>query len=285
MSIKYGINLLLWTDTLADEKLHLLDTVKKLGYDVVELPIFDKNVSTAKRWGKAAEDLGLLRSGCCVCGPDENMISADAAIRRRGIDANKAVLDCCAAAGCSCMVGNSASAIGVFTGNPPSEDEWKWGVDGMREVAEHAENVGVRIALEALNRFEAYFINCAADGADFVRRVDHPFCGMMYDTFHANIEEKSPRKAIQTLKDILFHVHISENDRSTPGKGGVNWKETFDTLHEIEYEGFMVVESFGASLPKLAAATKIWRKMYGSEQELAADAIAFMKREISARKR
>lgn len=282
--MKYGINLLLWTDTLNEESLPLLELAKSLGYDAVELPMFDKDVANAARWGKAADDLGLARTAACACGPDESMISPDSKIRRRGIDGIKAVLDCSAAAGCQTLVGNSVSAIGVFSGSPPTEDEWKWGIEGMQEAAEHAEKVGVRIALESLNRFEAYFINCAEQGFRFVQEVNRPFCGMMYDTFHANIEEKSPADAIRLLKDVLFHVHISENDRSTPGKGGVNWKETFDALHEIGYDGFMVVEAFGTALPKLADATKIWRRMYGTETELAADALAFMKNQIAERK-
>lgn len=281
--MKYGINLLLWTDTLSEDKLPLLEKLKTLGYDTIELPMFDKNVKNAARWGKELDALGLERTGTCAYGPEDNLIAADAKIRRSGIDANKIILDCCAAAGCRTMAGNSASALGVFSGSPPTEDEWKWAVEGMREVAEHAEQVGVKIGLEALNRFEAYFINCVADGVRFVKEVDHPFCGMMYDTFHANIEEKCPREALRCVSEVLNHVHISENDRSTPGSGGVAWETTFDALHEIGYDGFLVVEAFGASLPKLAAATKIWRRMYVSEDQLAVDALAFMKREVEKR--
>ena len=279
--MKYGINLLLWTDTLSDDKFPLLDQIQKIGYDIVELPMFDKDVKNSARWGKKLDELGLLRSAACACGPDESMISADPKIRRKGIDVNKATLDCCAAAGCRVMVGNSASAIAVFSGGAPTEDEWRWAVDGMREVAEHGEKVGVKIAMEALNRFEAYFINCAVDGKKFVDLVDRPAFGMMYDTFHANIEEKNVAEAIKTLKDCLFHVHISENDRSTPGAGGVRWAETFSALKEINYDGWLVVEAFGASLPKIAAATKIWRKMYTDEEQLATEALKFMKEQVA----
>ena len=94
--------------------------------------------------------------------------------------------------------------------------------------------------VEFLNRFECYFLNCAADGAKFVRAVDHPNCGMMYDTFHAHIEEKNIPRAINKLKDCLVHVHISENDRSTPGKGGIRWPQNFRTLQQIGYDNLMV---------------------------------------------
>ncbi|MCL2118329.1 MAG: sugar phosphate isomerase/epimerase [Planctomycetaceae bacterium] len=281
--MNFGINLLLWTDTLSEDKYYLLDMAKDIGFGVVELPMFDKDVANCAKWGKKLDELGLLRSGTCAYGPDDNMISQDAKVRRQGIDTNKAILDCCAAAGCTVMAGNSASSLGVFSGAPPTDDEFKWAVEGMQEVAEHAQKVNVKIAMEALNRFEAYFVNCAEDGAKFVKAVNHPYCGMMYDTFHSHIEEKNIPNAIRTLKDVLFHVHISENDRSTPGKGNVRWNQNFDTLHEIGYNGFLVVEAFGLALPKLAAATKIWRRMYESEQQLATDALAFMKAEVAKR--
>jgi D-psicose/D-tagatose/L-ribulose 3-epimerase len=126
-------------------------------------------------------------------------------------------------------------------------------------------------------------LNTAADGARFCADVNHPRCKMMYDTFHAHIEEKNTPRAIRALKDWLVHVHISENDRSTPGQGNVRWAENFDTLKEIGYDGLMVVEAFGLALDKLVAATKIWRRMYQSEQQLATDALRFMRTEVAKR--
>jgi D-psicose/D-tagatose/L-ribulose 3-epimerase len=126
-------------------------------------------------------------------------------------------------------------------------------------------------------------MNTAADGARFCRDVGHPNCRMMYDTFHANIEEKSTTKAIRSLADCLAHVHISENDRGTPGKGNIRWNKTFDALSEIGYNDVMVVEAFGLALEKLAAATKIWRRMFKSERQLAVDALAFMKKKVAKR--
>jgi D-psicose/D-tagatose/L-ribulose 3-epimerase len=154
----------------------------------------------------------------------------------------------------------------------------------MRQVAEHADKCGVNLGIEYLNRFECYLLNTAADGARFVREVNHPRCKMMYDTFHAHIEDKNIPAAIRALKGILIHVHISENDRSTPGQGNVRWQENFDTLEEIGYDNLMVVEAFGMALPGLAAATRIWRRMFKSERQLAADALKFMKTEVAKRR-
>ncbi len=282
--MRFGMNLLLWTDTLSDEMLPLLDELREIGFDAVEIPAFDlENLDNYAKWGKRMDELGLVRTATAVRGPEENPISPDPAVRRKGIEANKRNIECCAAAGCQIMAGPFHSALGVFSGRGPTEDEWKWGVESMQEVAEHAEKYNVRLAVEYLNRFECYFLNTAADGARFCRDVGHPHCCMMYDTFHAHIEEKSIPEAIRTLGELLIHVHISENDRSTPGTGNIRWEENFDTLKELGYDGFLVCEAFGLALEKLVPATKIWRRMYESERQLAADALAFMKREVAKR--
>ncbi len=135
----------------------------------------------------------------------------------------------------------------------------------MRAVAEHAGKVKVKLGVEALNRFECYFLNAHADAARFAREVNHPACGIMYDTFHSNIEEKSIPKTFKEIKDVLCHIHISENDRSTPGKGNVRWRKNFDSIVEIGYDGWLVIEAFGLALPELAAATRIWRRMFDDE--------------------
>ena len=279
--MQFGLNLLLWTDTLNDQALPLLDQIRKIGYDAVEIPIFDCDVALYGRWGKRLDDAGLLRTGVTVRGVDDNPMSPDPAVRRKGVAANKAALDCAAAAGCRALVGPYHSALGYFSGAGPTADEWQWAVASMRQVAEHAETCGVFLGLEYLNRFECYLLNSAADGARFCAEVNHPRCKMMYDTFHSHIEEKNTPRAIRALRDCLVHVHISENDRSTPGQGNVRWAENFDTLHEIGYDGLMVVEAFGLALDKLVAATKIWRRMYQSEQQLAGDALRFMKAEVA----
>lgn len=280
--MKYGMNLLLWTGELNDALLPVLERLKKLGYDGVELPIFNTNLDYAA-WGKRLDNLGLERTAVTVRGVDDNPISPDPAVRAKGVEATKRVLDCCHAAGAQTLVGPYHSALGHFTGKGPTADEWKWGVDSMREVAEHAGKAGVMLGVEALNRFETYLLNTHGDSARFCREVNHPACRMMYDTFHSNIEEKSITHALHSCSDMLVHVHISENDRSTPGQGNVRWCENFDGLHQIGYDGWLVVEAFGLALPELVAATKIWRRMYQSEEQLAADALAFMKAQVARR--
>lgn len=280
--MKFGMNLLLWTGELNESMLPVLQSLKEMGYDGVELPLFNLDLDYAA-WGRRLDDLGLERTAVTVRGVEDNPISPDPAVRALGVQNNKRALDCCQAAGATTLVGPYHSALGHFTGLGPSSDEWQWGVESMQQVAEHAGQAGVMLGVECLNRFECYLLNTHADSARFVREVGHPHCRAMYDTFHANIEEKSIPDAIHACADVLCHVHISENDRSTPGAGNVRWDENFDTLHAIGYDGWYMIEAFGLALPELAAATKIWRRMFQSEAQLARDGLAFMKSEVAKR--
>ena len=282
--MKFGMNLLLWIDHLDESILPVLDRLKKMGYDGVEVPMFQLDEAFYAGWGKRLKDAGLECTSVTVCGEANNPISPDAAVRAAGVASNNLAIDCSEALGAKTLCGPFHSALGSFSGAGPTKDEWKRGVESLRQNAEHAANAGVTLALEAVNRFECYLMNCAADAVRFVKEVDHPHCRMMYDTFHANIEEKNIPEAIRTAAPLMAHVHISENDRSTPGQGNVRWAENFDAIAASGYDGWMAVEAFGLALPRIAAATKIWRRMYQDEDQLARDALAFMKAEVAQRR-
>jgi D-psicose/D-tagatose/L-ribulose 3-epimerase len=282
--MKFGMNMLLWTSNVTEEHRPVLESLKKQGYDGVELPIFELNVEHFQKVGKWLKDLGLECTAVTCRGTDDNPASPDARVRAAGVANNKIVLDCCQAAGATILAGPYHSALGYFTGSGPTADELKWAADSMREVAEHAAKGVTTLAVEYLNRFECYLLTNAVDCAKFCDAVNHPRAKMMYDTFHANIEEKHAAAAIKACQKHTVHVHISENDRGTPGTGHIAWAETFDTLKETGYDGWMTVEAFGLALPALAAATKIWRRMYDNELQLAGDGLKFMKSEWAKRK-
>jgi len=282
--MKYGLNLLLWTDRMHEGIVPVVEKVKAMGYDGVEMPIFELNEPLYTQWGTRLDAIGLERTAVTVRNAGDNPISHSATVRTAAVDAMKKTIDCCRAAGVKTLAGPTHSAIGEFTGTGPIADELKWGVETMQKVGEYAATAGVTIAVEYLNRFENYFLTSVAQTVAFVKAVNSPHVRMMYDTFHANIEEKNIPDAIRAAAPWTALVHISENDRSIPGTGHVHWDETFDTLREVGYDGWMVVEAFGLALPNIVAATKIWRKMFPSEDQLATDALAFMKREVAKRK-
>ena len=275
--MKYGMNMLLWTTDLDESHYALLEQLKGIGYDGVEVPIFDTDVAKFERLGAKLDEIGLERTAVTIATGEANPISDSAEIREAAVTQLKQTVDACKAAGSSMLCGPFHSALGEFSGKGPTQDEWNDGKETLTQVADYAQEAGVTLVLEYLNRFELYFLNCAEDCSRFVREIDHPHLRMMYDTFHANIEEKDIAAAIRTCIEQTVHVHISENDRSTPGEGNVDWDTSFATLKEVGYDGWLVVEAFGLALPDLAAATKIWRKMFPSEEYLATKGLEFMK--------
>ena len=126
----------------------------------------------------------------------------------------------------------------------------------------------MRLSIEPLNRFECYVLNTVADAKDLVARVDRTGYGLLYDTFHANIEEKDPVGVIAPNLDAINHVHLSENDRGTPGKGHAPFLETLREFKRGGYEGWFAIEAFGRALPDLAAATRVWRDFFPSREEV-----------------
>ena len=272
------MNMLLWSMDVTERSYDpVFERLAELGFDGVEIPIFDREVDKYAELGERLERLGLERLAVSARGEGENPVAADPAERANAVVATKANLDSAAALGAPLICGPLGAALGVFSGAGPTAEEKARSVAYLREVAPYADERGVTIALEYLNRFEMYLTNSAADLAALVRDVDHPRVRLMYDTFHAHIEEKDPREALRACSDVLVHVHLSENDRGTPGTGQVDWDATFDGLREIGYDDWVVIEAFGDALPELAAATRIWRRLFESEEQLARDGHAFVR--------
>ena len=276
--MKLGMNMLLWsTDVTGAEHDTTYEMLVDAGYDGVEIPIFDAPAEAYAPLGERLRDLGLETLGIAARGGDDSPISPDAEVRARGLAATKAAVDACAALGAPTLAGPLAAPLGTFSGLAPTEDEWQRSVESLRAAADYAASRDVTIVVEYLNRFELYLINCARDAARLVREVDHPNCRLMYDTFHAHIEETDPRAALHECADVMVHFHASENDRGTPGTGQVDWDTTFAALGEIGFDGWVVIEAFGDALPELAAATKVWRRTFESEEQLARDGAAFLR--------
>jgi D-psicose/D-tagatose/L-ribulose 3-epimerase len=260
--------------------LPVLESLKQIGYDGVEVPIFDLDAAEWARWARRLDDLGLERTANTVIAPEHNPVSPDRGVREAAYRHMQEVIDCCAAVGSSVLCGPHQVALGVFTGAGPTEAEWRRSVDHLRRVAEYAEQAGVMLAEEVVNRFELYHLNTLDQAIQFVDEVGHPCCGIHFDTFHAHIEEKDPADSISRAGRRIAHVHISENDRGVPGTGSVAWDAIFDALRKIDYDGWLTVEAFGNFLPNLAAATRIWRRLFDSEEELAHEAFSFLQTQL-----
>lgn len=273
MSNKLGMNLLLWGTEMTEELFPVLELIKETGYDCVEIPIMNINPKNWESWRKKLDELQLSCITETINGADLNSIDADKSKRQKALNFNKGVLDCAEVLGAELLIGPIHSALGVFTGQPATEEEKKWGTEVLFDLSEHAQKLGITLGLEYLNRFESYLVSCTDELIDLANRVSHPSCKLMFDTFHANIEEKSLPEAIRKMGNKLVHVQLSENDRGTLGHGHVNFEEVITTLKEINYSGAISVEAFSQKL----SAAHIWRKMFESEEKLTLDSFKYLK--------
>ncbi len=276
--MKFGFNLLLWTGHVTQEHSGLVRKIKAAGYDGVEIPLFEGTPDHYARLGDLLDKVGLERTVVSVFGVGKNPLSSDVAEQKAALDYAKWCVDCSAALGAPILAGPMHSQLGHFTGVGATKKEIKRGVSSHRRMGDYAAKKNVRFALEALNRFECYFLNTMEQLADYLDEVDHPAIKGMYDTFHSNIEEKDPVGAIKAIKRHLIHVHISENDRGTPGKGHVPWDATYAALRKARYDGYCTIEAFGRALPALAAATRVWRDFAPSPDEVYLEGLKHMKR-------
>jgi D-psicose/D-tagatose/L-ribulose 3-epimerase len=280
--MRTGMNLLLWATHVTSEHYPILEKLKKTGYDGVEIPLFEGDAAHYRALRKELDNQGLACSTVTLLTEQTSPISPDAAVRKAGVERLRWALDTSAILGADIMAGPFHSPLAVFSGQGPTEDEKKRAADVLRQAAEAAEKVKIKLALEYLNRFECYFLTTAADARALVKRVDHPYFRSMYDTFHANIEEKNVTETIANFADSFIHVHISENDRGTPGTGQVHWDETFQALRKIKYDGWLTIEAFGRFLPDLAAATRVWRDLHRSPEEVYTEGLRFLKAKWAA---
>ena len=279
--MKYGINLLLWGAEIGEKHYPLLEQIKKWGFDGVEIPCFGFDEPRYRALSSKLKQIGLECTTCVIVSKETNPLDESASVRQAGVDFLKRMIDQNQTVGSKLMMGPYSSPVGGLVGRGRTDDEWKRAVEVFQKVAPHAQQAGIRMALEYLNRFEHYFINDTATAARFVDEVNHPFFKLHYDTFHTNIEEKKIGEAIRSGGKRIIHVHISENDRSTPGEGHVLWDENFRTLAEVGYDGWLMIEAFGCALPEIAGATCIWRNMFPNEEHLATKGLAFMKRKVA----
>jgi D-psicose/D-tagatose/L-ribulose 3-epimerase len=278
--MKLGMNLLLWTGGVTAEHFPVMAKIRAAGFDGVEIPVFDPTLDY-KAVRAELDRLGLKCTTVTILTDETNAISDSAETRQKAADWLKKVVEINHTLGSETVVGPYHSAIGKFSGAGPTADEKKRSADVLRGAAEFAKSANLMMAVEYLNRFECYLLTTAAQAVELVKLVDHPNLRTMYDTFHAHIEEKSQAATVRTLAPVLAHVHISENDRGTPGTGQVDWDAAFGTLAEVKYDGWMVIEAFGRALPDLAAATKVWRDLFPSPEDVYTKGIKFIKEQLA----
>jgi D-psicose/D-tagatose/L-ribulose 3-epimerase len=275
---KIGFNLLVWSGGLPDTFFGITERLKAMGYDGIECFMEERDTAVYKRFGDHLRAIGLEATCVLGVGPDENPISGSKSVREKAIVRLKQAIDCAHAIDSKIICGPFHSAFADFSNRrPPEDQEFGWSAEVLRAAGEYAAQAKIVLTIEALNRFECYLCNTMEQLTGLVKQVSHPNVQAMFDTHHANIEEKKLSEAIRLVAPVLGHVHISENDRGTPGDGHIPWDETFSTLAAIGYKGWLTIEAFTRNDPNFANAINVWRE-YSKPWDMAEKGLDFIKR-------
>jgi len=281
MQVKIGMNMLLWGIDITPRHIPVFADLAAAGYDGVEIPVVGQSRSDLKAMAAACDDLGLARTAAAFVGADVNPISQHPAVRAAAVDNLKQAIDDTGLIGADILVGGIYQAHKYFTGSGPTEQEWHWSAEYLRIGGEYAQQAGIRLGLEFLNRFEVFLINTSAQCRRMVEQVGLANVGVHYDTHHANIEDPDPHETLAHIRDSINHVHLSESHRGTLGTGQVDWDANFAALRQIDYHGWLVIEAFGNTDPNLAAAANIWRNAFTNEEEVYRRGIEFIRARLS----
>lgn len=276
--MKFGINTLLWTANFDESHFSLLPKIAAAGFDGVEVAGFAFDWFPAAQVKRALGDHGLECTMCTALSGQQSLIAEEAARRSATVDFLKKAIDAAAGIGAHVLAGPFCSAVGYLPGRRRTAEEWGRAVEGLQQLGGALEEAGVTLAVEPLNRFETFFLNTCEDAAALCKQVGHPRVGVLFDTFHAHIEEKSSAAAVRGLGGLVKHFHASENDRGTPGTGQVRWEETARALRETGYDEWVVIESFGSNIREIAAAASIWRDLAATPSDIAWDGVKFLRR-------
>lgn len=280
MDVKIGMDMRLWGDSTGVSQLPVLETLVSQGYEGVEIPLVGQGMSELKLLAVALADLQLYSTSSTRLPAGANPVAPERAVRSNAVDFLKARLDEAALLGSTLLTGGLFQAQGVFTGMPPTDQEWEWSRRCLREAGEYAAGLGISLALEFQSRFDAHLINTAADAARMCRDIGLDNVGVLYNTFHSHVEEFNPARALPAAGDHLLHIHLSESHRGELGRGQVHWQETFATLDFLDYSGWMMVQALGVSQATGETAGHIWRNNFDSAEQLSADAMTLIRQTL-----
>lgn len=277
--MKFGMHYIYWQKDLdAENYLPHLERAAKIGFDVLEMGddiLFRMSEKDREELRREKDALHMELALGLDPPVDGELTAADPAVREKGLAFYRKVFPALEYLGVHTLggrllyTGTHARCIAV------QEEDRQRGMESLGILADDAADYGITLHVEICNRYESHILTTAGQGADFVRELGKRNVRLLLDTFHMNIEEKSMAEAILTAGEYLGHVHIVENDRSLPGRGNLPWREIFDALHRIRYDGMLNMEPLVKTGGQLADFCRIWRDMTGGADEKEMDAQAW----------
>jgi len=283
-NIKFGVSTWLWTSPFTTDTVALFPKIRSMGFDAVEIPVEYPEMIDGKKVKEALQRHGLEPIVCGAFGPSRDLTNEDTAVHKNCFEYISQCFALCNTWNAKFLAGPMYSAVGKARMIPPDQRkmEWERAVSNLLIVCKQAQQHGLMIALEPLNRFESDLINTAEDVMRLVKDINHPAAKVLLDGFHMAIEERDLEQAIVSVGDKLIHVQVSENYRGTPGTGQTSWQSFKAGLEKIGYQGVVSIESFTPEIKELAGAVCIWKNLAESQDGFASEGISFLKELLTA---
>jgi D-psicose/D-tagatose/L-ribulose 3-epimerase len=278
--MRFGINTFLFTSPFTTESVNLFPRFKQWGFESVEIPVEALEHIDPAKVKAAADKNGLVIGSICACmGPGRDFRGSEED-QRNAMTYCKALIDQAVALGCPSVIGPVYSVVGKADAVEPEaqKKEWDLVVKNLKDLASYAEQKGIRICVEPLNRFETDFLNTCEQGLKLLKAVGNKALKLHLDTFHMNIEEKNQADAIRRAGRNLAHFHACGTDRGTPGNDSLQWKPIVQALKKVGYDGDVVIESFTTDVKVIARAAAIWRKIEPKRDDIAVKGLQNLKR-------
>ena len=270
----YGAHAFVWIgEWNTDDGNHAISQAGAVGFDFIEIPLLKPAEFDATSHKAALEKAGISATCSLVLPKDAHMPDEPKKSKAFLISA----LDEVEKLGSQYLGGCIGYSLGKLTGAPPTQQEWDTVADVLRDVAAEAKKRGITLALEACNRYETYLFNSLADTRNTILATGADNLKLHADTYHMNIEEEDFYQPLVDSADVLDYIHMSESHRGLVGSGTVNWDEVWRGLADANFTGKLVLESFAAINPDLAAATCLWRPPNEGPDVLAREGLAFLK--------
>ncbi len=276
--MNFGINTFLFKSPFTTESISLFPKFKKWGFDSVEIALEDASHIDASVVKKALADNGLICGSMCGAFGEGRDLRGSKQYQQNSMDYIKSVLDVMAELGSPVLAGPLYSSVGraEATAEDEYKRQWETVVGHLNTLAEYALTLNSKLAIEPLNRYETDFINTCDQAMRMVNDVNSDGISVHLDTYHMNIEEKDPAKAILNAGSKLGHFHACGTDRGTPGNDHTNWNSIVAAIKEIGYDGGVVIESFTTDVKVIAKAASIWRKFEPSQEDIAIKGVQFL---------
>lgn len=275
--LQYAVHAYAWTPSWSNQTLDLIDRARRLGFDVIEIPLMELDLVDVKAIRERASRAGIGLCTSTACSEVNDPTGEDEATRRRAIDYLVGCIKATADMGAKVFTGVTYSAIGRRIPTMPGEEYWERAAKALKEAARYAQDLGVTVGIEPINRYESFLVNTCEQGLRLKTMIGEPNVAIHLDAYHMNIEEADFYEPTKRAAPLLCHYHLSESHRATPGTGRVDWEGIYRALAESGYSGLVGMESFCEVSGAMAAATCIWRKLAESSDQSLAEGLRFLK--------